>query len=48
MDAAEKACAPGQSIHHEAGLITPEKVLNAMIAADAIGRGRKDRRRKGN
>jgi glycerol dehydrogenase len=41
--AAEKACAPGQSIHHEAGLITPEKVINAMIAADAIGRGRKDR-----
>jgi len=45
MDAAEKACAPGESIHHEAGLLTPEKVLNAMIAADAIGRGRRDRRR---
>jgi len=45
MDAAEKACAPGESIHHEAGLITPEKVLNAMIAADALGRARKDRRR---
>lgn len=45
MDAAEKVCAPGESIHHEAGLITPEKVLNAMIAADAIGRGRRDRRR---
>jgi glycerol dehydrogenase len=45
MDAAEKACAPGQPIHHEAGLITPEKVFNAMIAADAIGRGRKERRR---
>ena len=45
MDAAEKACVPGESIHHEAGLITPEKVLNAMIAADAIGRGRRDRRR---
>jgi glycerol dehydrogenase len=45
MDAAEKACAPGQSIHHEAGLITPEKILHAMIAADAIGRGRRDRRR---
>jgi glycerol dehydrogenase len=45
MNVAEKACAPGESIHHEAGLITPEKVLNAMIAADAIGRGRRDRRR---
>ena len=45
MDAAEKACAPGESIHHEAGLITPEKVLNAMIATDAIGKGRRDRRR---
>jgi glycerol dehydrogenase len=45
MDAAEKACAPGESIHHEAGLITPEKVLNAMIAVDAIGRRRKNRTR---
>jgi glycerol dehydrogenase len=45
MDAAEKACAPGQPIHHEAGMITAENVLNAMIAADAIGRGRRDRRR---
>lgn len=42
MAAAEKACEPGQSVHHEAGLITPEKVLNAMIAADAIGQARKD------
>ncbi len=41
MLAAEKACAPEQSIHHEAGLITPAKVLNAMLAADAIGRRRK-------
>lgn len=41
MKAAEKACAPGQSIHHEAGIITPEKVLNAMLAADAIGNARK-------
>ena len=45
MDAAEKACAPGQPIHHEAGLMTPESVLDAMIAADAFGRRRKDRRR---
>ncbi|MBF0497217.1 MAG: glycerol dehydrogenase, partial [Deltaproteobacteria bacterium] len=41
MKAAEKACAPEQPIHHEAGDITPEKVLNAMIMADALGRARK-------
>ena len=41
MAAAEKACAPGQSIHHEAGLITPGKVLDAMLAADALGQRRK-------
>jgi glycerol dehydrogenase len=42
MSAAEKACAPGESIHHEAGKITPEKVLNAMLAANAIGEYRKN------
>lgn len=41
MKAAEKACAPKESIHHEAGKITPEKVLHAMIMADAFGRNRK-------
>lgn len=41
MKAAEKACAPGEAIHHEAGMITAEKVLNAMIAADALGQARK-------
>ncbi len=41
MQVAEKACAHGECIHHEAGLVTPEKVLNAIIAADAIGRGKK-------
>jgi glycerol dehydrogenase len=41
MKAAEKACAPGQSIHHEAGDITPEKVLHSMLMADALGRTRK-------
>jgi len=41
MKAAEKACASDQPIHHEAGIITPEKVLNAMIAADAMGNRRK-------
>lgn len=38
---AEKSCALGQPIHHEAGEISPEKVLNALIAADAIGTARK-------
>jgi glycerol dehydrogenase len=45
IEAAEKACAPESSIFHEAGIITPEKVLDAMLAADAMGMGRKDRRR---
>jgi len=43
MLVAEKACAPGESIHHEAGHITPEKVLHALLAANAIGEKRKDR-----
>ena len=41
MPAAEKSCEQGSSIHHEAGVITAEKVLNAMLAADSIGRSRK-------
>jgi glycerol dehydrogenase len=41
--AAEKSCEPNSSIHHEAGVITPEKVLNAMLAADAIGTIRKQK-----
>ncbi|MCX6985462.1 MAG: glycerol dehydrogenase [Lentisphaerae bacterium] len=45
MNAAEKACAPESSIHHEAGVITSEKVLNAMLAADAMGKERKGVRR---
>lgn len=40
LQVAEKACAPGESIHHEAGAITPEKVMQALLAADAIGRCR--------
>lgn len=43
MKAAANACAPEQPIHHEAGIVTAEKVLDAMIAADAIGRSRKKR-----
>ena len=38
---AEKACAPGEYIHHEAGTITPDNVLHAMLAANAIGAHRK-------
>jgi glycerol dehydrogenase len=45
MVAAEKTCAAGQPVHHEAGVITPEKVLYAMLAADAIGQARKDGRK---
>jgi glycerol dehydrogenase len=41
MIAAEKACAPEQPIHHEEGTITPEGVLEAMLKADAMGKGRK-------
>ena len=41
LQAAEKACAPEQPIHHEAGVITPERVLDAMLAADAVGKGRR-------
>ena len=43
MEVAEKSCAPGSPIYHEAGVITPEKVLQAMLAADALGRERKGR-----
>ncbi|MEQ8222258.1 MAG: glycerol dehydrogenase [Candidatus Eremiobacterota bacterium] len=41
MKVAVKACDPAEAIHHEAGIITPENVLNAMIAADAAGESRK-------
>jgi glycerol dehydrogenase len=40
MRAAERACAPEQTIHKEAGEMTAEKVLHAMIMADAMGRER--------
>lgn len=42
-EVAEKACAPGQPIHHEAGAITPARVLDAMLVADALGQERKSR-----
>lgn len=41
MKAAEKACAPEQPIHHEGGGITSGKVLEALLAADAMGKARK-------
>ena len=41
LPVAEKACAPIESIHHEAGEITPDKVLHALLAADAVGSRRK-------
>jgi len=42
MKAAEKACEPSEAIHNEVGAITPEKVFNAMMAADAMGELRKN------
>lgn len=41
MKVALKACVPEETIHHEAMLVTPEKVLEAMIAADIMGQSRK-------
>ena len=38
--AAERACAPSEGIHHEAGIITPENVLDAMLMADSFGKSR--------
>jgi glycerol dehydrogenase len=37
---AERSCAADQPIHHEAGKVTKERVLAAIIAADAHGRRR--------
>ncbi|HPZ07143.1 MAG TPA: hypothetical protein PL110_03445 [Candidatus Eremiobacteraeota bacterium] len=45
MKAAQKACDPAEAIHHEVGIITPEKILNAMIAADAMGELKKKNKR---
>jgi glycerol dehydrogenase len=41
MKVAVKACEPQESIHKEAGAISPEMVLSSLIAADAMGRKRK-------
>jgi glycerol dehydrogenase len=45
MEAAKKACAPEQPIHHEAGAVTPDAVVGAMLAADALGGERRHRER---
>lgn len=36
--AAEKACAPGESIHNMLGDVTPEELYNALLAADTLGK----------
>jgi len=41
MKVAIATCLPIESIHHEACGITPDKIVSAMIAADAMGRSRK-------
>ena len=38
MKVAEKACAPGETIVNSTVAVTPESVLDAMLAADALGR----------
>lgn len=37
MQAAEKACAPGESIHFMPGDVTPQQLYAAMLTADALG-----------
>jgi glycerol dehydrogenase len=41
LTVARRACAPGECIHHEAGDISPDKVVSALIAADRMGCARK-------
>ncbi|MDN5352469.1 MAG: glycerol dehydrogenase [Clostridiales bacterium] len=35
--AAEKACVPGETIHHLAGDVTPDQLYDALLAADLLG-----------
>ena len=42
LKVAERACAPNEGIHHEAGEITPARVLAALLAADSMGRTRRN------
>lgn len=44
MPAAEKACEAGSPIHHEEGVVTPGRVLDAMLAADVLGQERRSGR----
>ncbi len=43
LTAARRACAPGESIHHESGAVSPSRVVAALIAADRMGCARKTR-----
>lgn len=43
MEVAIKVCAPAESIHKEAIQITSDKIVNSMIAADAMGKARKSK-----
>lgn len=38
MQAAEKACVPGESIHNMIGDVTPNQLYNAMLTADSLGK----------
>lgn len=40
---ATRACIEGESIHHEGGVITPQMVVHALLAADREGQRRKGR-----
>lgn len=41
---ATSACAKGETIHNEAGVVTPQAVANALRVADSYGRSRKQAR----
>lgn len=42
MEVAVKSCSPTEGIHHEEGDIIPQKVIEAMLSADAMGKRRKN------
>lgn len=44
LEAAKASCMPGETMHNEPYEVTPETVLAAMRAADAVGRARKAQR----
>lgn len=48
MQVATRACDASESIHHEAGVVSAEKVAYAIRVADAIGRERKKQNVYGN